>query len=451
MNGADSTTVSFQRFENEKLEPFDQEQPPPQYVFKRIRLNNGISKENFYSAQVSLATNMFGFFVAGSLQPLILLDKEYYNIDQDAAGRLTSLILVLQLVTKMLVSISYGHLSDKYGRRFMVRYGAISFFLSCIIVSTQRTIFPGFIIGKLLLANAGSAFASVPLTADYIHDDSKGKGIGISAFVFSISGLFANLYLKVLLYKDLSLGLCYFVTGTVVTLIIIVNSFGLKGGRYYLLGRAQNNEEGLRFKENFKEAMHVFKNNGWLIIALVLQVLGSSDFYIFFTFLLLYIKSLFPADVSDSEFNILTNNLQTLVIVPGIACNFLYGYFLDKKNKPLETAIVALAGGAFASLLTCFITQPYDWKIFVSAVLLGITIPGLFVISMYLSIKHFPADKRGIMIGFKGFMGHIGYFFIAIGGGFLYDYWRKDGPFIMCTTLLTFALIIILIINKKML
>lgn len=441
----------YYSFDNEKIQPFDTEEPPV-YVFKTIRLNPSISLQNFICSQIHLMTNVFGFFVAGSMQPLILLEKEYYNVDHDTAGRITSLTLVLQLLLKMCVSVSYGHLCDKFGRRAMIYYGACSYLLSCIVVSTQTTIFPGFIAGKLLLANAGSAIGSVPLLADYIHDDSKGKGIGISAFIFSFSALFGNLFLKALFYHELSLRTCYIVTGTVVFCIFIINSFGLKDGKYYLFNQGKHPTEyvNIPIRERVTDAIQVFKSNGWLIIALLVQIIGSSDFYIFFTFLILYVKSMATEVISDANFNILVNNLQTMVIVPSILCNFLYGYMLDKKNKPLETVLFGLSGGTVASFLICFITGPDDFKISISALLMGLTIPGLFVVSMYLSIKHFPADKRGIMIGFKSLVGHIGYFVIAVGGGFLYDYWRKDGPFILCTILFIVTLGLVLLVHKKM-
>jgi len=447
-----SSLTDFHRFETDKLEPFDMEDPPI-YVCRTIRLNEGISTKNYYCSLIHSILKILGYYVASSLQTLVLLDPDYYNADPKSIGELTAFILVLQLILNMVVNVAYGHLCDKLGRKTMIYYGAINYLISCIVITTQRSIFPGFIIGKLILTNAEAALDSVPLTADYIHNESKGKAVGLSGFVFSASSLVANLYLKSLFYEDLSLGKIYMITGAFIFTALIINSFGLKGGQYHLFNERKNSNiyVDLPFLQRVKEALQSFKSNGWLIIALILQVLGSSDFYIFFTFLLLFVKSMMPPDVPEMTFNILVNNLQTLVILPGIVTNFLYGYFLDKKNKPLETAIFALAGGALASLLTCFVTNPYDWKIFASALLLGLTIPGLFVISMYLTIKHIPSDKRGLMIGFKSMVGDIAYFVIASGGGLLYDYWRKDGPFIVCTVMLCVALISTLIVHKKML
>lgn len=432
--------------------PFDVEKPKPStaqipvdqlpLVFKFFRLNHNITKTNFVCAQIHLILEVFGFFVAGSLMPLILLHKDYYNVDQHIAGRLTALMLVLQVIVKMIVSVVYGHFSDKFGRRAMIYYGSASYIISCFIVPTQTTIFPGFILGKLLLANGASAISSVSLTADYIHDVSKGEGVGLSSACSFLGALLANLYLKLLLNNGVSLGTCYILTGTIVFSLVLINSFGLKGGRYFL-ENIENTEEdhtNLPFFRRFGEAMKVYISNGWLIIALIVQILGSSDFYVFSTFLMLYVKSLMAPNVSDDNFNIWTNSIQTYFLAPGLISSIIYGYFIDKKEKPLTAAMFALIGAAIGSLITCFVSGPYDWKILVAALLLGSTIPGLFVVSTYLSIRYFPQDKRGIMIGFKGLVGHIGYMILTVGGGFVFDAWRKDGPFIICSIMLTVAM-----------
>jgi len=437
----------YYKLKDSKISAFEIEEPekPSQYAFKFIKLNPGITQVNFVCCIIHMMIMIFGLASAGSIQPLILLDKKYYNISQEESGTITSLILVIQLVVKMIVSLPYGHYADKLGRKTVIYYGAINYLISCLLIPAQTSIFPGFILAKMLLANGLAALQTVPLLADYVADESKGIASGFAGMAFGVSAIFSNILLKILLYAEVQLGLIYVVIGVITFVILCVNTFGLKGGFYYLKEKKKNPEQQNQtsFKENLMEAFTIFKSNGWLIIALVLQIIGSSDFFIFLNFLTLYVKSLFPNEEDDTTANILVNNLQTMILIPMFFCNIFYGYFLDKKEKALKLSYFALVGGACSCLLVCFSKDPYQWTLTWAALLLGATIPGLLIITGYLNIKNFPADKRGIMIGFTSLVGNVGYFIISFGGGFLYDYWRKEAPFLICATLLTLSIVLI--------
>ena len=232
--------------------------------------------------------------------------------------------------------------------------------------------------------------------------------------------------------------------------MFILNSLGLKGGKYYLRNkRASGTEADKRegtFAKEAAEAISIFFKNSYLTIALVLRIVGNADFYIAFTILSLYIKSLFPPGTNDNLSNIVLNNVQSYVFVPALLCNVFYGYYIDRTKKVLGTSIVALGVGAVAFFLTAFVTTPYDIKLRVSAILMGVSVPGVYVVSTYLSIKHFPEEKRGLMMGVFNLMGYIGYVIIALGGGFLFDHWRKDAPFVLYACLLVLALVLVVCI-----
>ena len=386
---------------------------------------------------------------SGVLQPLILLDKDYFNIDQNHAGTTTSMLLIVQLVVKIAVSIPYGHYSDKVGRKSMILYGATNFFVSCLLVPLQTSVFPGFVLTKLFLSNGATAISTIPLLADYVADETKGKASGLLAMCISLSAILANIFLKVLFYNEVTIGECYVYVGIVGSCGLLLNTLGLKGGRYYAPKTPTLDMDRDSLKETLIDILKIFYSNGWLMIALVIHLLGSSDFMVFFTFMTLYIKSLFPTDVPAASANLVVNNIQSLVLIPSFFGNLFYGYYLDKGNKAIQVILFALAGGACSFILIASTETPYDWSIRVGSLIMGATLPGLFVISSYLGIKNYPPKKRGIMIGFAQMVGYIGYFVIATGGGYLYDNWRKDGPFIICCGLLGVAVALVLRINKS--
>lgn len=205
-----------------------------QYAFKIIRLNPGISPLNFVCCMINAVISVFAIIITGMLQPLILVDKDYFNISQDHVGSVTSLALFVDLIMKVLVLVPYGHCSDKFGRKIIIYYGAGTYLLGCIIMATQTTIFPGLLLAKVLIANAAAAFQAVPLLADYVADESKGRASGLVIMFIGLSTVVGNLYIKLLLYEKLSLGRCYLITGIIVTFILVISSFGLKKGRYHV-------------------------------------------------------------------------------------------------------------------------------------------------------------------------------------------------------------------------
>lgn len=423
----------------------------PHYVLNNIRLNPGISKHNYIASQLHYMIMVFAFGIADSLQPLILLHKDYYHIDKDRAGSIMSWILFLQLATKMVVTMPYGFLIDKLGRKAMVYYGALNIVAGFLIVPMCKSIYPGFIIAKILISNGSSALITIPLTADYIHDESKGRASGINITLTALGAAFSNVMLKIFFKLNLSLGTCYYMAGALTFILFMANSIGLKGGTYYLTSRANKTQRKSNesFSYRMQDATKTFFGNPYLKIALVLRIVGNADFYIAFTILSLYIKSLFPAGTDENAANLVLNHVQSFVFGPAFICNIIYGHYMDKSEKVVGTSAFALILGAIAFSMTSLVTRPDDILLNIAAILMGISVPGVYVVSTYLTIKHFPEDKRGMMMGVLNIVGYIGYVIIASGGGFLYDNWRKDGPFLLYSLLLLIALAFIVRIYVK--
>ena len=165
---------------------------------------------------------------------------------------------------------------------------------------------------------------------------------------FGFGALGCNLTIKLLFNLNCTLGNCYVISGVFLFCVICINVIGLKSN-YHLQMKKPNKVENTTqiyeaLKPKIKEAWEAYKSNGWLMILLVIQILGSSDFHIFLSLLALYLKSLFPAGVDEQTQNILVNNTQTLVSVAMIFANFVYGYFLDKKSALIKVIAFELVG-----------------------------------------------------------------------------------------------------------
>ena len=431
------------------LRSFDQELPPLQDPLQSeskseplrvcsILLNPGITTLNFVCSQINYMIMVFAFGITDTLQPLILLDKTYYNIDKNEAGTTLAIILFFQLLIKMSVSIIYGFASDKFGRKPVLYFGLFSLTIGLVLAPCFNEVFPGFLLAKLFVSNGCTAIAILPFNGDYVHDESKGRAAGVTVTLNAIGALLSNLFLKMLLIKGYTLQFCYWVSAAIIFVAFAVNTFGLKGGKYYMEKIGDENTKLISPQEaeettlqKIKGALRLFKENGWLTIALVLQILGNSDFYLAFTVLTLYIKSMFPDGTEDRVSNLAVNNVQTVLFIPTLVSNVFYGYYIDRTNKVIHVIMVALIGGCAGFVMMALVSTPYDVLLFSAAGLSGASITGIYVSSNYLCFTYYPKDKRGLMLGMTLLVAYFGYVIIASGGGFLFDHWRKNAPFLM--------------------
>jgi len=155
---------------------------------------------------------------------------------------------------------------------------------------------------------------------------------------------------------------------------------------------------------------------------------------------------MFPPETDDNVSNIALNNVQSCIFAPAFISNFIYGYAIDKHNKIMHSITFALGGGIIAFTMTFFVGNPYDWKLYVACMILGATLTGIYILANFLGSRYYSANKRGIMFGIQTLIGYIGYVIIASGGGFLFDHWTHNAPFVLYTILLSVALILIFLI-----
>jgi len=433
---------------------FSTEEKPPVYVFKSIRLSPDITKTNFFCCLMFSILSLCGSGGISSLQLLILLDPKYYNVSQDNAGSVNTLCLIIQSCVTISLGIPYGHLGDKFGRRTVIVLGALSFLLGSLLIPFQKTIFPGFVAGFLLIANATTAFASVPLLADYVAEESRGKAFAIFGMILALAMLIPNLLTKAFFYAEFSLGLCYQIFGISSVAGLLLNNLGLrKGTTRSSEAKSDENkakEQEIPFIVRMKEAIQVFRGNRWLQISLTLQAFASSDLAIFGSFLTLYVQYLFPTGgTGEVDGKIILNNLQTILIVMMMISLPTFGVLMDKMKKPMHLCMVSLCGGIFSLILFTMSSRTMTWTLYVGVFIFGSTISGLPTIINLINFKHYPSEKRGIMVGFSQLVTNASYLTLAFVNGLLYDNWRKDGPFLVCIGLMVFAVLMVLILYSK--
>src|SRR5690606_31454758 len=149
-----------------------------------ILLSPSISLINYISFNLYYLIIIFVYVSVDILQPILLSNPHYYNIKSEDLPTINSTILVWDMGIKILLAPFYGIFCDKIGRKFVAFIGLTSM---CIGVGTlplmgyfgRGAVFPYFIFARAIYANGAIACIVVPLLADYVDYETKGRAAGL--------------------------------------------------------------------------------------------------------------------------------------------------------------------------------------------------------------------------------------------------------------------------------
>jgi len=461
-NGEKSITDNSQ-LPNQSLDiekkPFKQTFSVPQghsVLFGNIILNDGISRANYYACLVHTTIMFLNLTATTTLQPLILLDTKAYKVNMNEVGMVLAELMLLQTLSKIFFAPISGYLIDKIGRKPMLILGAVIVFMGYMMVPFQKTVFPGYAVSKLLVANGGNLLFLIPLTADYVHDSTKGKATGIFQALASLGSFLGTLVITLLLHLKFSLIQIHVAIGIIVLVPAIIYSHWIKGGDYYLRKGQNDDEEFLDqqiqeelFSVKIKKAVTALYTNGWLFISLVINTLARADYYIITVVTALWIKSFDQTDADHEESDRLVNKYEDLFFGLGFIANLIFGSILDKIN-PMKVIIPAIVGGTIGYSLILFANDKHSPMLLVLIITAGIAMPGLFNSAQYIAIKNYPRDLRGTLTSMINVFGIAGYLFLSTVGGYLYDHVSKRMPYFLYIGMMGLAMIVVLCIYGRM-
>jgi len=423
---------------------------------RRIILNPGISRLNFYASLVHITLNQFSHAVTTTLQPLILLDPSSYNVNKGEVGVILAKLMLIQTLAKICITPFSGYFVDRIGRKPMILLGSFILLLGYLFVPYQTSVFPGYVLSKIFVANGGNLMYLAPLIADYVHDSTKGKATGISMALGSAGQFLGTLFVTLLIAMKISLSSIHVIAGITIFGITILYSFGIKEGKYYL-AREKNQNDNISQLEKInkddllkklQDGFSALNKNGWLMISLIINTLARADYYLVTIIFALFVKSFdqTPSDTHNS--NKLITIYQDLFFGLSFFCNLAYSVILDKVNT-LKIIFPTMSLVIIGYVLGVFATTKDSSLLLLLILFAGIAMPGLINSGHYLAIKHFPKELRGMLSSLLSVIGIAGYLFLSTVGGYLFDNWGRSAPFLVFASMLTAALLGILYICKK--
>lgn len=117
----------------------------------------------------------------------------------------------------------------------------------------------------------------------------------------------------------------------------------------------------------------------------------------------------------------------------------IYGFLIDKvKQSKLLIIILSVAAISFFSFNG--VEGAHDYILYFSVLVASVALPGIFTFASFLSYRYYSPEHRGILMGISAIFGVAGVVTVMVIGGFLFDSWSRNGPFILYALLILITL-----------
>lgn len=421
-------------------------------IKKQIILNPTISLLNFISFNLYYLIVIFAYVSVDTLQPSLLTDPSYYNISDDDLTRVNSTILVWDMAIKVILAPFYGFLCEKIGRKPVVFIGITSMCLGIGLFPFigNGTVFPLFVVARALYANGAIACIVVPLLADYVDYETKGRAAGLLVVLAGLGAVLSSSYC-LSLTTNISMGNRYVYLAVGIWIVGILVALGLKGGKYhrnlYYDAKAEQAKQTLASStdiedsvgvnsqsltngdaiglpeekgllKNFTQGIHQGKNP-WILLGYIISFLSRGDTGILSFTLVIWSKNYYPSDQSDQ--NDAENQaymLSGISYVVLLLTALFFGFFSDKYSK-FKLIVVTHVSTIIGLILLVLCSGPNDGLAYISMFFIGIGIAGYELFSLQLVNKYSNTKLRGSVNAMSSLLGVIGLVIISIGGGYL--------------------------------
>jgi MFS family permease len=421
---------------------------------KKSILQPNISKSNLVTLLfAAFAASLMLFVSFGQEFVLTVFLKVPLNEQGVAGGKLQSGREIVVLFSM----IFGGVLADRFGRRIIFATGflliAIGFFLFPFAVnSTQLSIL-------YAISGIGAAFITGMLTtvlADYIIPESRGKFTGVQAVLNTFGALFILFGIKrlpkIFVDSGMEIGeagkLTYYIVSGLCVIVAIVLWIGLFKGKSTL--NLTTNASKKSFFAILIVGILEARKPG-VALAYFAGFISRSDLVVVGVFLTLWInKSAIESGMNSADASAKVGAILGIGAISQLLFGFLIGYLIDligKKRSRVDSLAVAAIIGVIAYGTMFFIANPLGNGMLFAMILLAIAqIFGIIASQVFITQQARP-EIRGSVIGFFGVCGAFAQIVLAYIGGFMFDKWSPNAPFILVAILNIILLLLCLILR----
>jgi MFS family permease len=398
-----------------------------------VHLNNGVSTHHMSFYVLGFMITMLLSTFVPQAQPYIL--TEILNIPAGEQGTLSGYLGLLATLVAVVMPGIWGSLSDRTGRRLVYAIGFILCGLGIFLTPLAGSIVFLYLYRMIFAAgsNAGNTMSNA-LLADYVDNRHRGMAFGMTSMAGGIGAL-----LTVFLFLRLPAWLLasgvppvmagrytYWIVAGVSFVAMLMVAVGLQGKN-----RNQTQEKrplGILVKE----ALNASANDPAISLAFGINFVASGAITVVGTFFSLWIVTYATTQAGLNSVEALSRAGMIIGIsqTMGLLGSPFFGILSDKVSRILSVTI-AMTLTALFFLATILIGDPLSSSMILLGLLLGfVQISGL-ICGGALIAQQTPQSVRGSVMGLYGFMGSLGAMVSVLIGGFLFDRWMAQGPFIL--------------------
>ena len=427
--------------------------PAPNNTFMGfISLQDGVSTGNMITFYFACLLGIMLAAFTPQLQPYIL--DEFLNIPDSQQGMVSGNLAFYGEITIIVTTGLWGTMSDKFGRRPLMAGSYLIVALSMYLYPRSET-YAELVFARIVF-NAGIGMYSciiITLMADYVRDNSRGKATGLLGMgngLGAMISVFLLLQLPAIFQEQgmdpIEAGFATYHVAAVIALFAAVGMwFGLKKTEVV-------HEEGAETDSMLRLAqkgLQAAKDPG-VALAYGASFIARGNVALVGTFFTLWLKQYGIIELNMNSAEALAKAGMVLGIAQGIALLSapVFGIMTDRINRTtalIITLVVSVAG----YMGTYFITDPFASGMLICAALIGMAEVGCIITSAVLIAQQTPLNIRGSVMGFFNLSGGVGILVGAVAGGWLFDNWLPQGPFVFIGGVAFLVLIWALLVRKK--
>lgn len=402
-----------------------------------VQLVSGVSPKNMTVYMLcAVLTMLFSTFIPQA-QPYIL--TEILKIPQSQHGELSGYLGFAATLVGLIMPGIWGTLSDQRGRRLVYAIGYLVSALGIALYPLAGSVMLLYLVRMIFAAGSNSSNTmNTALLGDYVNNKDRGKAFGMNAMMGGVGALLTVFVLLRLPSIFQGTGLSSISAGQVTYWIVAgVAVAGAGLATLGLMGRTlKQSEEKRSITHIARDALRAARQDSVISLAYGVMFVASGALTTIGTFFTLWIVTYATtrAGLTSAEALSRAGMIMGICQIMGLVASPMFGILSDKIHR---VRAVTLATGLTAVIfsLTLLITDPLSgWMIAVGLLLGFVQISGI-ITGGALIAQQSPEDVRGSVMGFYQFCGALGTMLVSVIGGWLFDRWLYQGPFVLVAVL----------------
>ncbi|WP_299029736.1 MFS transporter [uncultured Thermanaerothrix sp.] len=415
-----------------------------------IRLLSGITQLNMGTYLFGAGLTMLLATFIPQAQPFIL--TEILRIPHVQQGQVSGYLGLAHTLVAVIMPGIWGTLSDRTSRRIVYALGLMIAAIGIATYPLAATIVALLLFRMLFSAGISAANTmNNALLGDYVAPGDRGKAYGIVSVSGGLGALITVFVLLRLPAIFQEMGLSPVAAGRytfwVAALIALLGTLVVING---LVGRPQQQAEKRSVVQIAREALHAAATNPNILLAYGVNFVASGTLSAMGTFFSLWLVNygVTQAGITSAEALARAGMIIGLAQIVGLVASPFFGVLSDRFGR-VRSVILATSLTAVVFAATLLISNPLSGTIFVLGVFLGLAQVSGIITGGALIAHHAPESVRGAVMGFYGFCGSLGIMLVFVLGGWLFDRWLYQGPFVLVAILCLVVTIWGFLVNKR--